>query len=259
MKIFFISLLLSPLFLFAKIETTQIGGIEFAYRLPQKASSTTRIMVLFGGRNWDGEKAIKTFGFDVLADKHSLILLSPSFKDKEYWQPEKWSGGLLKSAVKSIEQKFKLKPQKLLFYGYSAGGQCANLFYNYMPQQVEAWGLHACGVYPQKPRKNGAAAFITCGLGDADRVRISRAFIYKYRENSGSVIWKTYSGGHELNKEALDFARQFFDDVLCGKTPVYVGEDDTLRVLPVAKILEIDAEFRNMLSSEKLKRLWEAR
>ena len=31
--------------------------------------------VLFGGRNWRGDKAIKTFNFDVLADKYSLILL----------------------------------------------------------------------------------------------------------------------------------------------------------------------------------------
>lgn len=71
--------------------------------------------VLFGGRNWSGDKAIKTFNFDVLADKYSLILLSPSFKDNEYWQPEKWSGKALKSAVKTLEKRFRLKPQKLLF------------------------------------------------------------------------------------------------------------------------------------------------
>ena len=73
-------------------------------------------MVLFGGRNWNGDKAIKTFNFEELADKYSLMLLSPSFKDNEYWQPEKWSGKVLKSTVKLLEKKFRLKPQKLYVY-----------------------------------------------------------------------------------------------------------------------------------------------
>ena len=205
-----ILLAILPIALLADIDKIHISGIEFAYRTPKSPSSNSRIMVLFGGRNWNGDKAIKTFNFEELADKYSLILLSPSFKDNEYWQPEKWSGKVLKSAVKLLEKKFSLKPQKLLFYGYSAGGQCANLFYNYMPKEVEAWGLHACGVYPEMPLKDGVQSFITCGLQDSDRVRISKAFIYKYRENGGKVIWKEYTGGHELNIEALQFARQFF-------------------------------------------------
>ena len=123
-----------PIALFADIDKIHISGIEFAYRTPGSPSSNSRIMVLFGGRNWNGDKSIKTFNFEELADKYSLILLSPSFKDNEYWQPEKWSGKALKSAVKLLEKKFGLMPQKLLFYGYSAGGQCANLFYNYMPK-----------------------------------------------------------------------------------------------------------------------------
>ena len=168
-----------PIVLFADIDKIYISGIEFAYRTPRSPSSNSRIMVLFGGRNWDGDKAIKTFNFEELADKYSLMLLSPSFKDNEYWQPGKWSGKVLKSAVKLLEKKFSLKPQKLLFYGYSAGGQCANLFYNYMPNEVEAWGLHACGVYPEMPLKDGVQSFITFGLQDSDRVRISKAFIYK--------------------------------------------------------------------------------
>lgn len=187
------------------------------------------------------------------------MLLSPSFKDNEYWQPEKWSGKALKSAVKLLEKKFSLKPQKLLFYGYSAGGQCANLFYNYMPKEVEAWGLHACGVYPKMPVRNGVQSFITCGLQDSDRVRISKVFIYKYRENGGKLIWKEYTGGHELNQEALQFARQFFSDILEKRKVLYVGEDETGAVISISKAKEIDIEFRNYITSENLKKLWEAR
>ena len=251
-----ILLFFAPILAFAQIKKVHIDGIEFAYRLPQMQTPNTRIMVLFGGRNWQGEKTIKTFNFNELADKYSLILLSPSFKDNDYWQPEKWSGKTLKSVIKALEKKYKLYPQKLLFYGYSAGGQCANLFYNYMPESVDAWGLHACGVYPNFPIKDGVFAFITCGLQDFDRVRISKTFIYKYRENGGKVIWKEYSGGHELNKEALDFARQFFADILEKRKPIFVGEDETMRVLPIAKVSEIDEEFRNYITSDGLKKLW---
>lgn len=251
--------LLLPFSLPAEIKQMDVDGIEFAYRIPQKVGKNSRIMVLFGGRNWHGDKALKAFNFDALADKYSMILLSPSFKDNEYWQPEKWSGKVLLKAVKRLKTKFNLSNQKLLFYGYSAGGQCSNLFYNYIPKQVEAWGLHACGVYPQVAQKNGVPAFITCGMQDADRVRISKTFIYKYRESGGSLIWKPYNGGHELNKEALEFARQFFDDILskCSR-PIYIGEDETWIVVPAKKTSEIDVEFRNPLYSEALKKLWEA-
>lgn len=257
-QIFSILLFVLPFFSFADIKKAMIGDIEFTYTLPLKVDSNTRIMVLFGGRNWQGGKAIKTYNFTDLANKYSLILLSPSFKDNEYWRPEKWSGKVLQKAVKFIENRYELKSQKLLFYGYSAGGQCANLFYNYMPNRVEAWGLHACGVYPQIAIKCGVQAFITCGFQDSDRVRISKTFIYKYRENGGKVIWKMYKGGHELNKEALDFARQFFSDILGKQRAIYIGEDDTLRIVPPKDVSEIDEEFRNYLTSEKLKNLWEA-
>ncbi len=260
MKIFvLVFLAIIPSTIFADIKNFHINNIEISYTLPKTVNSNTRIMVLFGGRNWEGKSAIKRFKFGEIADRYSLILISPSFKDNNYWEPQKWSGDVLKRAVKFIEKEYKLKPQKLLFYGYSAGGQCANLFYNYMPNQVEAWGLHACGVYPQISIKQGVQAFITCGENDSDRVHISKTFIYKYRENGGKVIWKMYSGGHELNKEALDFAHQFFSDILEKRVPIFIGEDDTKRTVPMGDVSEIDIEFRNYLTSEKLKKLWEAK
>ena len=80
----------------------------------------------------------------------------------------------------------------------------------------------------------------------------------KYRESGGSLIWKPYNGGHELNKEALDFARQFFDDILSKRSrPIYIGEDETGIVVPAKKASEIDVEFRNSLYSEELRKLWE--
>lgn len=240
-------------------ETMEVGGIEFAYRVPTKHNSDSRIMVLFGGRNWKGERALQVFKFDDLADKYNLFLLSPSFKDNEYWQPEKWSGKVLKEAVKKLEKDFGLKRQKLFFYGYSAGGQCSNLFYNFMPTQVEAWGLHACGVYPYEPVKRGVPAFITCGVKDSERLSISRTFVYRYRENGGRLIFKTYSGGHELNKEALEFAKAFFVSQFEKRKANFVGDDDSMRLVPMGKVSQIDPENRNYLYSDELKKLWEAK
>ena len=236
-----------------------LGGVEFSYRLPKHLSPESRIMVLFGGRNWDGRKTLETFKFDGLADKYSLILISPAFTGDDYWEPQKWSGKLLKRAVSRISEKYSLRNRKVFLYGYSAGGQCSALFYAWMPSDVEAWGLHACGVYPDIPVKNGAPAFATCGLEDSDRIRISKAFIYKYRENGGHMLWKEYKGGHELNSEALDFARQFFSDILERKPEMFVGEDDTGILVPIGRDAGIDPEFRNYLTSESMKKLWEAK
>ena len=125
--------------------TLTVDGVEFAYRLP--AGPPQAIMVLFGGRNWKGGDTLKRFRFDELADRHRLILLSPSFRDHNYWEPEKWSGPALKRAVAELERRCRMPSRRLLLYGYSAGGQCANLFYAWMPEKVAAWGAHACGVY----------------------------------------------------------------------------------------------------------------
>lgn len=124
--------------------TLTVDDVEFAYRLP--AGPPQAIMVLFGGRNWKGDDTLKRFRFDELADRHGLILLSPSFRDRNYWEPEKWSGPALKRAVAELERRCRMPSRRLLLYGYSAGGQCANLFYAWMPEKVAAWGAHACGV-----------------------------------------------------------------------------------------------------------------
>ena len=72
-------------------------------------------MVLFGGRNWPGDKTLKTYDFNELADRHGLFLLSPSFRDRDYWEPEKWSGPLLKKAIRYLETRYKLNSRKLYF------------------------------------------------------------------------------------------------------------------------------------------------
>ena len=55
------------------------------------------------------------------------------------------------------------------------------------------------------------------------------------------------------------FARQFFADILEKREATCVGEDETGAIFPTAKANEIDIEFRNYLTSETLKKLWEAK
>lgn len=242
--------------LVSKADSLVIDDIEFFIEEPSIYTSDSQIMVLFGGKNWEGDRSLKTFDFKDLANKHSLFLISPSFKDRDYWEPQEWSGTVLKKAIKALESKYNLKSQKLFFYGYSAGGQSANLFYDYMPEQVEAWALHACGVYPEKVNHSQAPALITCGVEDTPRLQISKTFIYKYRENGGDLILKYYNAGHKLNPEALEIAKEFFDTILRKEPIKYIGEDDTMQVVEPHKTKSINIEFRNPLYSETLKELW---
>lgn len=216
-------------------------------------------MVLFGGRNWPGNQTLKTYAFDELADTHSLFLLSPSFKDRDYWDPAAWSGKVLREAVAQLEQRHGLRSQKLFFYGFSAGGQCANLFYAAMPERVAAWGAHGCGVYFEftAHATHSAPALVSCGFADADRLGISRQFAYQYRESGGALLWKPFADGHALSPDALALARAWFDAQLSGKTiPVEIGEDDSLRVVPVSEAERIDVEFRNPLYTDAVRELW---
>lgn len=244
-------LLLLPSLLGADV--IKLNGIEFHYRIPEKYDAKSKIMVLFGGRNWQGERTLKTYNFNALADKHSIFLLSPSFKDRDYWEPQVWSGRLLQKAIRQLEKRYNLQPQKVYFYGYSAGGQCTALFYQWMPQKVAACAIHACGVYPEKIKNSKAPFLITCGTEDKERFQISRHFIYRYREHGGLLLWKYFpNSGHELSKEALELAKLWFDDLLSGKKVIAYGEDDTRQIKP-----QIDTEFRNPLYSEKMQELWQ--
>ncbi len=229
-----------------------VDGVDFSYRIPANYHNKSAIMILFGGRNWQGEKTLSTYHFERLADKHQLFLLAPSFNDQQYWQPEEWSGKCLLKAVRTLEEKYGLESPKLYLYGYSAGGQCSALFYAWMPARVAAWGLHASGVYPDKVKFSAAPALITCGFDDSERFLISRHFIYRYREAGGNLLWKPLQGGHELSAAALELATTWFDAILAQENSGICGEDDTMQIGD-----RIDVEFRNPLLNEKIRELWQ--
>lgn len=65
------------------------------------------------------------------------------------------------------------------------------------------------------------------------------------------MLWKPYAGGHELNKDALELARAWFDALLSGENVKAYGEDDTRQIKE-----SIDLEFRNPLHNAIIRGLW---
>ena len=122
------------------------------YRIPKnyhpRQGQMSRVLVLFGGRNSSGkDMASGRLGWGKWADDNNAFLVSPGFKDDNYWEPEKWSGKALLNALEQIRKRYNICTDKLLFYGYSAGSQCSNLFPAWRPQLTRAWVSHACGVF----------------------------------------------------------------------------------------------------------------
>jgi len=257
-----------------RAEAFRVDDAAFAYRLPQQVpdSSPRRVMVLFGGRDWPGEKTLAAYSFGGLADRHGLVLLSPSFTKGEYWEPAGGSGDTLKKALVHVCRLAGFADDgrlpELYLHGYSAGGQCANLFYAWMPDEVTAWGAHACGVYGKAAKVKGkiqtegkglVPALVTCGTEDTERHAISRQFAYAYREQGGDLLWKPFQGmDHALERDALAFAEAWFDALLSGEGIRFIGEDDTGRILPVSEAEWIDIEFRNPLTNEAIRDRWSA-
>ena len=231
-----------------------VSGVEFVCRVPRKYDADSRILVLFGGRGWPGAKTLKAFGFGAFADMEKVFLISPSFHGGEYWRPETGTGAALAKAVAELERRYGLKDRPVVLYGYSAGGQCAALFAQSKNLSVAAWGAHGCGVYPEGTVTNKAPALLTCGFGDEDRMRITRSFAMRYREEGGLALLKPFAGGHELGDGALGVAREWIRAVMAGGESWIWGEDDTMRIKDRD---DIEVESRNPLYTRRLSEMWQ--
>ena len=231
-----------------------VPSVEFVCRVPRQYDASSRVIILFGGRGWQGAKTLKEFAFGPLADRERAFLLSPSFFKGEYWNPETGTAKQLAAAVAKLRKRYGLKASPLVLYGYSAGGQCAALFAQSKELSVAAWGAHGCGVYPEGVLAAKVPALVTCGLGDEDRLRISRSFSMCYREAGGTLLFKSLPGGHELGDDAKTIAREWLMAVLAGGDSWIWGEDDTLLV---KEMDEIEIEVRNPLYTRRLAELWQ--
>ena len=249
--------------------------VPASYKLEGKKQH--RVLVIFGGRNNTGkEEAGGRLGWGKWADQLGIFLVSPGFKNEEYWHPEKWSGRVLISALRQIKKKYRICDTKLLYYGYSGGAQCSNLFPAWRPWSTRAWVSHAGGVFHEPNSKmRGVPGLVTCGDADLQRYIISRRFVEESRRKGVNIIWKSYPNHpHDVPPDSLKLARSFleyyhrlypedlnrFTRTAESKEHqiLYVGDDQDHVVYKAGtpEALNILPEDRVYFSSEAIARAW---
>lgn len=68
----------------------------FRCRIPAKYDKSSvakyRLLIYFGGRNTTGENEVKSKSWGNWCDKNDVFLIVPSYRNDNYWEPQKWSG-----------------------------------------------------------------------------------------------------------------------------------------------------------------------
>ena len=226
-------------------------GVEVVFSVPDGVRADARVLVLLGGRGWTGARAVRDLGFADWAAARGWCLLAPSFGDGARRETG-LAAEALSSALGDLRRRHGLRPYPVFLYGHSAGGELAALLRERPPFPVAAWAVHGCGVYPEAFCAD-APALVSCGVGDAGRLGLSRTFACRYREAGGLLVWKPTRGGHGPDAGALALARALFAAVASGAPCAFWGEDDTRRVLPRARI---DPEYANPLYTPAMAALW---
>ena len=203
---------------FVQVRTRALENrtVTVYFRIPANydpdQAGLSRVLILFGGRNTDGRAdASGRLGWGEWADKYGIFLVCPGFRNDNYWEPEEWSGRALFSALAEIRKKYEICTDKLLFYGYSAGSQCSNLFPAWKPGNTRAWVSHACGVFHEPGgRMRSVPGLVTCGDADMARYIISRNFVEEARKKGAKIIWKSFPNSpHDVPPDSLKLARAF--------------------------------------------------
>lgn len=253
----------------------------FRCRPPSKYRSASaakyRLLIFFGGRNASGEGEIKNRAWTDWCDRNDVFLIAPSYRDGNYWEPQRWSGKALLEAIALLKKKYpNICDDKLLFYGYSAGGQCSNLFPAWIPEKSRAYVSHACGVFHRPSgRMKDVAALLTCGDADRRRIAINRRFIESCRKFGINVLWKSFPNRpHDVPQGSAHLARAFLEyyhrlyacDLDASKPrpagdekPQFVGDDIDGIVYPAdsPEAMQICEEDRVFIVSRELAEAWE--
>ena len=235
-----------------RVTSEAVDGVEAVFAVPGRVLADSRVLVLLGGRGWDGQRALRGLGFAEWAAGRGWCVIAPSFTDGEWWRPEGGSAAALRRMVETLRGRHALRPLPVFVFGYSAGGQLTALMQASPPFPVAAWCAVGCGVFPDPPRC-GPPALVACGVGDTGRFSIGRTFACRYREAGGELLWRPHRGGHGLDDASLALAREFFAAVASGARCAMWGEDDTRRVAPRERI---DPEFLNPLYNARIAALW---
>lgn len=190
----------------------------FRCRVPAQYNQSSkvkyRLLIYFGGRNTTGEHEVKNLTWTNWCDKNGVFLVVPSYKNDNYWEPQKWSGKALLEAIAQLKKKYpNICDDKLLFYGYSAEAQCSNLFPAWIPTKTRAYVSHACGVFHKPSDKmKGVAGLLTCGDADRQRMVINNRFRAAYRSLGVNILWKSFPNHpHDVPQGSTYLAQEFFE------------------------------------------------
>lgn len=283
----FIFLLFSPFLLFAEVVdyvTVQGRGAEnkecqIWYRVPKTydvdSKNFYRVLVFFGGRNFSGETQTKYENWNKWLDRNQIFLISPSFRNEDYWNPQSWSGKALLEGIDKIKKLYRISDRAILFYGYSAGGQCSNLFPACMPERTRAWVSHASGVFHRPNLKmRGIPALLTCGDADSVRHKINQDFVLSYRKLGVNILWKSFPNRphdvpngstylaqsfleyyHKLYACDLDSTKKYPEE---NKRPLFIGDDLDSVIYPVnsPETKFIEAESKVYFTSKEIADAW---
>lgn len=260
-----------------RAENNRVVSVWF--RVPENydARSVCRVLVIFGGRNAEGKGEVSgALGWGEWADKLNIFLVSPGFKDDDYWDPQGWSGKALQQALRQIKRDYNISIDKLMFYGYSAGSQASNLFAAWNPNNCRAWVSHACGVFHEpSTRMRNVPGLVTCGDADQARYIISRNFVENCRARGINIIWKSFPNHpHDVPPDSLALARAFLEYYhkyysydLTGRPPAarqslanvaFVGDDQEHEFYPAdsAKAKNVLPEDRVNLPDRRIAEAW---
>ena len=254
--------------------------VQFNYREPANYDITLkskyRLLIYFGGRNTTGENEVKSKSWGNWCDKNGVFLIVPSYKNDNYWEPQKWSGKALLEAITQLQKKYpNICDDKLLFYGYSAGAQCSNLFPAWIPERSRAYVSHACGVF-HKPSERMKKVFglITCGDADRQRLIINHRFIEDYRKLGVNILWKSFPnhphdvpvGSTYLAQAFLEYYHKLYacdlDSTIPrpkeSREPIFVGDDIDGAIYPIDSPIgkQIYQEDRVYFFSKELAHAW---
>lgn len=253
---------------------------QFYYRVPANYNKDSkceyRVLVYFGGRNTKGTGEINNKTWTDWCDKNDIFLVVPSYKNDDYWQPQRWSGKALFEALTEIKKRYNICDDKLLYYGYSAGAQCANLFPAWKPEKSRAYVSHACGVF-HKPNVTMKEVFglLTCGDADRQRFIINHRFISEYRKQGINILWKSFPNHpHDVPKGSTYLAQSFLEyyhklyacdlnhsaSVPAPSSKIlYIGDDLDGTIYPAGspEAKNVAEDDRVYFTSEELARAWE--
>lgn len=254
-------------------------AVNFFYHVPKNYTDGEkhqyRVLIYFGGRNRSGEvEAGKLLDLGKWGDENDIFILSMGFRDDDYWYPQTWSGKALQDALDRLATMYKIKKNRFLLYGYSAGSQCANLFAEYFAKNTVAWVAHGCGVFftpSAKMRKVPGA--VTCGDADIARYIISRKFVRDCRAQKINLIFKSYPNHpHDVPPDSVRLAKEFLlyhhlrniadlkrDDVEIDDEPALLVGDDVEGVFyPVdsPRVQFIDPADKVYFSTRQLAEVW---